>query len=78
MQTQDGKTITLKIPRHVDEKAIREEVERMIERRYGYVKIETVRKRLGIKKLKKNVHTEGDEEVLKAMREKGKKRVMSA
>ncbi|MHB1830296.1 MAG: hypothetical protein ACYCO0_02790 [Candidatus Micrarchaeaceae archaeon] len=45
--------ITLKVPRNVDEKAIREEVERMIERRYGYVKIETVRKRLGIKKLKK-------------------------
>lgn len=66
--------ITLRIPKNIDEKAVKEEVEKMIQRRYGYVKIETVRKRFGIKKLKKNIYKEGDEEALRAIREKGRAR----
>ena len=75
MNAKNGKLITIRIPRNMDKKIIEDEIEKLMENKYGYVKIEKLRKRLGIKRLKKDVYTQGDEELLSLSREKAKRRV---
>lgn len=77
-QTQAEKQIMLKIPKSLDERVVKEEVDRLIERVYGYARIDAVRKRLKIRKLKKHVYTKGDEKILEQTRESAKRRVAVA
>ncbi len=78
IQEQRAKSITLRIPQNLDEKAVKAEIEKMMEMAFGCVKIDTVRERMGIKKLKMNVYRKGDESALERLRKAEKMRASMA
>ncbi len=68
-------TVTIKIPAWVNVEEVREDVEKLLEEKYGIVSAASLRKRFNIKTLKEDIDV--DEHKVLALREAEKKRLQS-
>ncbi|MEM1548886.1 MAG: hypothetical protein QXR44_06020 [Thermoproteota archaeon] len=66
-------TMTIKVPAWVKVEEVRENVEKLLEEKYGIVSVESLRKRFDIKTLKEDIDI--DEHKVLALREAEKKRL---
>ena len=68
-----NKTITIKIPEWIKRKKVLEDINKLLEEKYGVTSITSIRKQFKIKNLRENIEV-NENEVIK-LREKEKKRI---
>ena len=68
-----NKTITIKIPEWIKRKKVLEDINKLLEEKYGVTSITSIRKQFKIKNLRENIEVNKNE-VIK-LREKEKKRI---
>ena len=68
-----NKTITIKIPEWIKRKKVLEDINKLLEEKYGVASVTSIRKQFKIKNLRENIEVD-ENEVIK-LREKEKKRI---
>jgi len=68
-----NKTITIKIPEWIKRKKVLEDINKLLEEKYGVTSVTSIRKQFKIKNLRENIEVD-ENEVIK-LREKEKKRI---
>ena len=68
-------TVTIKVPAWVKKERVKEDIERLLEEKYGIISAESLRKRFGIRTLKEEINV--DEHRVLMLREAEKKRLQN-